>query len=249
MIDLIQGDCFDYLKEMESESVDCIISDPPFGGITECHWDSKIDVVELHKQLSRIIKPQGSVLLFCQQPFTTDLINANRDEFKYLWYWFKNRNGATFAHAKNRPLSRIEEIAVFSKGAVAHAGRSTRRMNYYPQGAVPGELRTIKKDDSPNHRPRPLQVGRTYQQWTGFPHNVLTYAKPPKSWHPTAKPIDLLRFLIRSYTLPGELVLDPFMGSGSTVKAALLEGRRAIGIERDSDYFSRVVKEIEDGNK
>lgn len=247
MIELLEGDCFDYLAKMESESIDCIISDPPFGGITECRWDKKIDVEKLQAELTRIIKPQGSILLFTQQPFTTDLINANRDCFKYVWYWNKNRSGL-HSHAKNRPMTRCEEIAVFSKGAVAHVGRSTRRMHYFPQGAVPGELRTLKKDDSPNHRPRPLQVGRTYQTWHGFPHNVLSYAKPPKSFHPTAKPVDLLRFLIRSYTLPGELVLDCFAGSGSTLFAAKAEGRRAIGIEKDSEYFQKVVKEIEDGN-
>ncbi len=242
-IDLYQGDCFDWLPTIADESIDCVISDPPFC-VSECHWDrQKIDVERLQRELTRIVKPQGSILLFTQQPFTTDLINANRSNFKYLWYWNKNRSGL-HSHAKNRPMTRVEEVAVFSKGAVAHQGRSTRRMHYYPQGATPGTMRTITKDDSPNHRPRPKQIGRTYQQWTGFPHNVLTYAKPPKSFHPTAKPVDLLRFLIRSYTLPGETVLDCFAGSGSTLHAARAEGRKAIGMERDAEYFSRVVEEV-----
>lgn len=239
---IAQGDCLEVLKALADESVDMVLTDPPYSK-TECDWDKPIDLEALFHELDRVISPTGSIAIFSVQPFTTDLINAYRTKYKYSWYWLKP-NSYGFVHAKNKPMTRVEEVLIFSKGAIAHAGKSSRRQSYYPQGVVKGKLRTIKPSISKDMQRRPNQWGREYQSYKNFPSNVLCYGKPmgTKSLHPSEKPVALCKYLIETYTVSGQTVLDCFAGSGTTGVAARQAGREYILIEKEEKYIE-IIKE------
>jgi hypothetical protein len=142
---LIEGDCLKELVNIADRSVDLILCDLPFG-TSGFGWDRPIDLAPLWQQYKRIIKPNHAIVLFASQPFSTDLINAARDLFKYEWIWMKRRpTGAT--HAKNKPLKKHENILVFSEGTTIHQSQSKRRMPYYPQGLAPNHRDRIVNFD------------------------------------------------------------------------------------------------------
>jgi site-specific DNA-methyltransferase (adenine-specific) len=243
-IKLYKGDCMEVMKDIPDKSIDAIICDLPYG-ITACKWDNVIPFEPLWEQYERIIKPNGAIVLFCSQPFTTVLINSNFKLFKYCWYWKKNKpNG--WQHSKNRPMTAIEEICVFSKAPMGHISLlGDKRMRYNPQGIVSVGNRTISKSiHGRTMGARPNQVGKEYEAFTGFPHNVLEYPNifGSKAIHPTQKPVPLLEYLIKTYTNEGDIVLDNTMGSGSTGVACLNTNRKFIGIELDEIYFN-IAKE------
>ena len=231
---IYQGDCLELLETIDDDSVDFVLTDPPYAK-TECHWDKPVDLGLLMKHLHRVTKPSGAIAIFSAQPFTTDLVNASRDTFKYCWYWVKNKSYG-FTHAKNKPLNKLEEICIFSRGSVAHQKYSSR-MAYFPQGVVAGKTKVVKPGLSPNIQPRPKQVGKEYQSYSNFPTNVLEYSKEAKSLHPSQKPVELLKYLIRTYTVECETVLDCFAGSGSTGVAAKETGREWVMMEREEKYI------------
>lgn len=192
------------------------------------------------EQLKRIIKPNGAIVMTAAQPFTTTLISSNMKMFKYCWVWEKNRPTGS-QHARNRPMSKHEDIVVFSAAPMGHASQlKDKRMIYNPQGVVAtGRQRTVKaKGFHGNHiGARPNQVGVKYDVFTGFPQTVLAFAKEEDHLHPTQKPVALLEYMIKTYTNEGETVLDFTAGSGSTGVACANTDRKFIGIELDDNYF------------
>lgn len=243
---LYQGDCLDIMKKIPDMSVDMVLCDLPYG-TTACKWDSVIPFESLWEQYNRIVKDNGVICLFSSQPFTTNLISSNLKMFKYCWYWKKSKpNG--WQHAKNRPMTAIEEICVFSKAPMGHISQlGSRRMIYNPQGV---ESVGIKKVTAVAHGEtmgaRPNQVGKEYEAFTGFPHNVLEYPNVigRQVIHPTQKPVDLLEYLIKTYTDYNETVLDNTMGSGSTGVACANTNRNFIGIEKDDKYYEIAYNRI-----
>ncbi len=230
---LYHGDCLEVMPTLESESVDMILCDLPYG-TTACHWDSVIPFEPLWAQYKRLIKPKGAIVLFGSQPFTSALVMSNIEWFRYAWIWQKS-NGGGFLNANRQPLKRHEDISVFSKC----------QPPYFPQ-MINGEP----------YRCRSAAAGLTVQDQTvagwvttnngeRYPLSYLKYANET-GYHPTQKPVDLLAYLIRTYTNEGETVLDNTMGSGSTIVAAIQEGRRAIGIEQDAGYFQIAQKRCEE---
>jgi len=188
------------------------------------------------RELKRVIKPNGAIVLFGSDPFTSVLIASNLKQFKYRWVWDKGR-GVGHLVAKYRPMQRTEDIPVFGKG----------RVNYSP---------IMRRYDSPRfsiERGRTsIMGGKPNANDTGkmlthkHPSNVIEYMwSPTTSLHPTEKPVFVLRYLIRTYTHKGDTVLDFCMGSGSTLVACIEEGRNGIGIERDAGYFEIAKKRIE----
>lgn len=250
-IKLYKGDCLKIMKEIPNKSVDMILCDLPYG-TTACKWDTIIPFEPLWEQYNRVIKDNGAICLFSSQPFTTKLIGSNLNMFKYCWYWKKSKpNG--WQHAKNKPMTAIEEICVFSKAPMGHVSQlGNKRMIYSPQGI---ESVGTKKVTAVAHGTmmgaRPNQVGKEYEAFTGFPHNVLEYPNVigKQAIHPTQKPVELLEYLIKTYTNEGETVLDNTMGSGSTGIACLNTNRKFIGIEKEEKYFEiakeRISKHIE----
>ena len=232
------GDCLDVMSGLPDQSVDMVLCDLPYG-TTACAWDAVIPFAPLWEQYWRLAKPNAAVVLTASQPFTTALISSQIEHFKYEWIWMKNRP-TNFAHAKNKPMKKHENVLVFSKGTTVHATQSGSRMPYFPQGLVQITPKIAKKSvnektkaffsDRPSHR-------EFMRDATGFPHSVLEFSTEMKNVHPTAKPVALMEYLVRTYTREGDVVLDNTMGSGTTGVACVQAGRDFIGIERDADYF------------
>ena len=237
MIELFKGDCLEVMKGIESGSVDAIICDPPYG-TTACKWDSVIDFDLMWEQLNRVIKPNGAIVLFGSEPFSSALRMSNIKNYKYDWIWEKTTK-TNHLNAKKQPLRRSELISVFYK----------KHPIYNPQGLVETEVSNFR----PNHfkyKKGEKVYGEQREHsnksnYTNYPDNILIFANPnSKSLHPTQKPIALMEYLIKTYTNEGETVLDFTMGSGSTGVAAKQTGRSFIGIEQDENYFNIASERI-----
>ena len=244
-IELLHGDCLDVMSTIESGSVDAIITDPPYG-TTACKWDSVIDFELMWEQLNRIIKPNGAIVLFGSEPFSSALRISNIKNYKYDWVWKKTKPTG-FSHSKNMPLKDFETISIFSNGAIAHVNLSKNRMAYNPQGvfSCKRKIKRNKKGFS-GAMERDSQTNEYIGELSGFPKMVLEFNNviSNKTAHPTQKPTALMEYLIKTYTNEGEIVLDFTMGSGSTGVAAKNTNRNFIGIEQDESYFEIAEERI-----
>ncbi len=233
MIQLIHGDCLNKMSTISDGSVDMVMVDVPYG-TTACKWDSVIPLEPMWKQLKRVIKPNGAIVMTASQPFTTILIASNMKMFKYCWVWEKSRPTG-FLNAKKRPLKITEDVCVFG-------GKS-----YNPQGLihVNRDMKNSKaKIDGGGHVGIIKNV--TYrQEWTNYPVNILHIGLDEgNKIHPTQKPVALMEYLIKTYTNKSETVLDFAMGSGTTGVACRNVNRNFIGIELDDKYFEIAQKRI-----
>lgn len=239
MVELKQGDCLELMKNIPDGSVDMILCDLPYG-TTACKWDNVIPFEPLWEQYKRVIKPNGSVVLFGSEPFSSRLRLSNLKWYKYDWIWEKNRPTG-FQHAKNMPLKAHEDIIVFSLGKMGHKNLlKNKRMKYNPQGIQ--ECFLVQKSSTNRFGniagKRPSHKQYTIQTEKNYPKSILRFPKEDKGrLHPTQKPVALLEYLIKTYTNVGETVLDNCMGSGSTGVACVNTGRNFIGIELDEHYF------------
>jgi site-specific DNA-methyltransferase (adenine-specific) len=241
---LIHGDCLEKMNDIPDKSIDMILCDLPYG-TTACKWDTVIPFEPLWEQYERIIKDNGAIVLTASQPFTTKLINSNESLFKYEFIWIKNKPTG-FINAKNAPLKKHENVLVFSKGKTANCNKNN--MIYNPQGLI--EINKFKKskydkNDILGTRPCRKNDGYT-QKYSNYPTSILEFNGEANPVHPTQKPVALLEYLIKTYTLEGETVLDNCMGSCSTGIACLNTKRNFIGIEKDDRYFEVAKKRIEE---
>ena len=239
-------DCIEGMRQMESESVDCIICDLPFG-TTACAWDSVIPFDQLWEQYKRIRKPYAPILLFGSEPFSTAVRMSNLSEFRYDWIWIKSQ-AADFVHAKNRPMKNYEVISAFCQYPMGHKSQlGDRRMPYDPQGLVPcHKVKNGRNKFGTNIGKRPSQVDEYVAEFTNYPNAVLKFDQTGKKLHPTQKPVELVQYLIRTYTSEGMTILDNCMGSGTTAVAAIKEKRHYIGFELNKDYFDIAQRRIAD---
>lgn len=239
MINLMQGDCLERMKEIPSGSVDMILADPPYG-TTACKWDSIIPLEPMWEQLKRIIKPNGAIVMTASQPFTSALVMSNLEWFKYSWVWNKNQ-GTGFLNAKRQPLRSCEDICVFYQ----------RQATYNPQmrdgkayvGRVSDKNLSSECYGSAKSHSEIVEYNGRY------PVNCIRFSRDASKVHPTQKPVALMEYLIKTYTNEGDLVLDFTMGSGSTGVAAVNTGRRFIGIELDDGYFKIAQDRIEQAQR
>ena len=232
-VELKQGDCLELMKDIPDGSVDLVLTDPPYG-TTACKWDSVIPFEPMWEQLNRIIKPNGAICLFGSEPFSSALRMSNIKHFKYDWYWNKIR-GVGHLNAKRQPMKSVETISVFYK----------KQCCYNPQMRPREKSRTSKNNNSQKvfGNCRNNFVGETLKE--KYPVSLITFSKSDmkkNKFHSSQKPIDLLEYLIRTYTNEGETVLDFTMGSGSTGVACVNTNRNFIGIELDENYF-KIAKE------
>ena len=246
-VDLKQGDCLELMKDIPDKSIDMILCDLPYG-TTACKWDTMIPFEPLWEQYNRIIKDNGAIVLFGSEPFSSTLRVSNLKIYKYDWIWVKSR-ATGFAQAKNQPMRNYENICVFSKGTAIHASQSSRRMTYNPQGLK--DTLYIKKQGKNGRTDTCFQKRKSHkeehvQTHTNYPRQVLEFASEGKTVHPTQKPVELLEYLIKTYTNENETVLDNCMGSGSTGVACINTNRNFIGIELDEKYFEIAKKRIND---
>ena len=251
---LMFGDCLERMKEIPDGSVDAIICDPPYG-TTACKWDSVIDFDLMWEQLNRIIKPNGAIVLFGSEPFSSALRMSNIKNYKYDWTWKKSKpNG--FQHSKNKPMKAIENVMVFSNAPMGHKSLlKEKRMEYNPQGLKEVGMKKVKDcshrgntmGGDGNKSSRPNQVGREYIAYTNFPSDFLEYGNiiGKNAIHPTQKPVELMEYLIKTYTQENETVLDFTFGSCSTGVACLNTNRKFIGVEMDEKYFDIAKERME----
>lgn len=247
---LYNGDCLTVMDKLieQGVKVDAVITDPPYG-TTACKWDIVIPFDEMWNRLNKLIKPTGAIALFATEPFATKLRMSNLDNYRYDWYCIKTKP-SLYQHAKNRPMRAVENACVFSKSKWGHKSQlRDKRMEYNPQGISSIGVRTVTKNFNAGGvvGERPNQIGKQYEAFTGFPTDVLEFKSitGKSCLHPTQKPVDLLEYLIRTYTNENELVLDFTMGSGSTGVACINTNRKFIGIEIDENYFNIAKDRIE----
>lgn len=224
---LLHGDCLDLMAQIPDGSVDMILCDLPYG-TTACKWDTVIPFDALWAHYKRVIKPNGAVVLFGQEPFSSVMRLSNINDYKYDWVWDKVKPGA-FATAKYAPLKQHELISVFYRNAGAYnpqmvARNKVKKSKIYSSS----DSAAVKYND---------EVEREYTEL--YPKSIIveSNANQRGKVHPTQKPVALCEYLINTYTNEGETVLDNCMGSGTTGVACLNTGRNFIGIEKDPKYF------------
>ena len=230
---LIKGDCLELMKTIQDKSIDAIITDPPYG-TTACKWDAIIPFEPMWKELNRIIKDNGVIILFGTEPFSSHLRLSNIKYYKYDWIWDKVKPG-TFASAKHQPLKQHELISVFYKNSSA----------YNPQMIQRDKPKTSKQYSQSLSANCTIDgLKRTYTKL--YPKTILKYSNANQKGkvHPTQKPLLLLEYLVKTYTNENETVLDFTMGSGTTELACKNLNRNFIGIEKDDKYFEIAKQRI-----
>lgn len=250
---LYNGDCFEVMRELPDQSVDLILCDLPYG-TTSCSWDLIIPFDDLWGEYKRLIKPNSAIVLFGQEPFSSLLRISNLKMFKYDWYWRKSRPSG-FVNAKLKPLKDIEVISIFSTGVTANGSKNN--MIYFPQG--------LEKVDKEWSRPSHYMEGdrgvnparkshelKRVIEYSGYPRQVLDFPNSNKNLlHPTQKPVDLMEYLIKTYSEENSVVLDNCSGSGTVGIACENTNRKYILIEKDKNYFNvgyeRILEHIEKG--
>jgi len=244
-IKLMQGDCLEEMDKLIEQGVtfDAIITDPPFG-TTACKWDSVIPFEAMWQRLNKLIKPNGAVVLFGSEPFSSALRMSNIKNYKYDWDWIKSRKNG-FVHAKGMPLRETERASVFSYGSIRRNAKMP--MVYNPQGVEPYEKKRVNYVKTTRTNSGGNKIGTVYKQnGYGYPTNLIYFksVSPKIQVHPTQKPVALMEYLIKTYTNEGETVLDFTFGSGTTGVACVNTGRKFIGIELDEGYFKIAQERI-----
>ncbi len=233
---LFEGDCLEYMNEIPDGSVDMVLCDLPYG-MTQNEWDCYISLDELWKQYNRIIKPNGAIVLTSNGIFTAKLILSQPDSYKYKWVWEKSKP-TNFLNAKKQPLRKHEDVCVFYKKQPTYHPQMTQG-DPYDKGVRKNQLCGNYGDFEPVH---------VASEGERYPTDII-YVKTAECegavLHPTQKPIELGRYMIRTYTNPGDVVLDNTFGSGSFLVAALMEGRNFIGIEKNENVALFKREEID----
>ena len=248
---LLKGDCLLEMDKIPDGSVDLILCDPPYG-TTACKWDSIIPFEPMWEQLKRVIKPNGAIVLFGSEPFSSALRMSNIKNYKYDWVWHKN-NTSGFALAKKQPMRNHEIVSVFYKKQCTYnyikeprqmSESSKKRMNYdfTTTKGVNQQQNGIKKV-----RFIPEDKDLSYPKTIKYFENIANNSKARV--HPTQKPVALMEYLISTYTNEGETVLDFCFGSGTTGLACKNLNRNFIGIELDQTYFDIATERIKQVNE
>ena len=245
MIDLRLGDCLKLMKDIPSGSIDAIITDPPYG-TTACKWDSVIDFELMWEQLNRIIKPNGAIVLFGSEPFSSALRMSNIKNYKYDWIWDRKMPSG-YLNAKRMPLKYHEIISVFSNKTHNYNRQFTPKdiKNQRPNKYNKKESRYILGEDNDAFGKHKVGYSKDNDDTVCNPKSIIEFKmQKHKKVHPTQKPILLMEYLVKTYTNENETVLDFTMGSGSTGLAAKNLNRNFIGIEQDENYFKIATERI-----
>jgi site-specific DNA-methyltransferase (adenine-specific) len=232
MLNLIHGDCLEVMKTIPDASIDAIITDPPYG-TTACKWDAVIPFEPMWKELNRVIKDNGAIVLFGSEPFSSYLRLSNIKQYKYDLYWQKQKP-VNFLQLKKRFGKTTENIILFY----------SKQCTYNPQKTIINDIKKIKDKTQKGQGDSITSaigfVARDYKDdGTRYPIDILKFKRVDESKiiHPTQKPIELIEYLIKTYTNENDTVLDFTMGSGTTGVACKNLNRNFIGIEKDDNYF------------
>ena len=229
---LFLGDCLKVMEKLIEEGVivDAIITDPPYG-TTKCKWDNVIPFNEMWKRLNKLIKTNGAIVLFGSEPFSSALRMSNIENFKYDWIWDKKKGG-NIMNLKYQPYKVHEIISVFNNH------------NYYPIMTEQKERKSKTYSNGNAFANSYYGDIRVYNK--KYPKSIIEFsnANQKGKLHPTQKPVELLEYLIKTYTKENEVVLDFTMGSGSTGVACMNTNRKFIGIELDENYYNIALNRI-----
>jgi len=235
---LVNADCFDVFPFIEDRSIDAIICDLPYG-TTACKWDSILPFDKLWNEYKRVIKPNGAIILMCGEPFTSQLINSNLTMFKYKWIWDKKFAG-NFVTANKRPLNTFEEIVIFYNNQPTYNPQKTKRDKPITSGKRCHPRNRTGTEENVTYEAEK----KTYDD----KHPTTIISIPRKigkgTSHPTEKPIELMEYLVKTYTNESDMVLDNTMGSGTTNLACLKLNRQSIGIEKEKQYYDVAVRRL-----
>ena len=232
---LYHGDCLDVMKQLiqQGVQVDMVLCDPPYG-TSACAWDYPLPMDEMWNHLKQLIKPNGAIVLFGNEPFSSHLRLSQPKWYKYDWKWIKP-NATTPSLAKIQPMRRYEDIMVFYQ----------KQPNYHPQMTSGKPYQWNSKRSGGEASGIQFKEDRAINNTgTRYPTNILEFSQE-RGLHPTQKPVLLLEYLVKTYTKEGETVLDFTMGSGSTGVACMNTGRNFIGIELDDKYFNIAKERME----
>jgi len=251
-IELIQGDCLEIMSSIPDKSIDMILCDLPYG-TTKCKWDVVIPFDKLWEQYNRVVKPNGGIALFGNEPFSSALRLSNLFAYRYDWYWQKDK-AANFLFGNKMPLKVIEVISVFYSALPTYnpqkeinpKGVSKRHLSHNPskisknvKEIMGGSWKETEMDETQNYH------GKHYEADKLLPKQLVYFSREQRGKvHPTQKPVALAEYLIKTYTNEGDLVLDNCMGSGTTGVACKNLNRNFIGIEKDPEYFKIAEKRI-----
>ena len=236
-VSLYNEDCLETMKRIPDKSIDLLLQDPPYN-TTNCEWDVKINFADLWKEWERVCKPNAAMIFTASQPFATDMINSNRKNFRYELIWDKIR-AAGFLNANRMPLKTHENILVFYRELPTYNpqkmdGRKYDKTKYNGNKVEKNVIGTYISESAKNEGERfPVSIMVFSQDWTR-----------QEQIHPTQKPIDLMRYLILTYSNKGETVFDGYSGSGTTAEACIIEGRKFIGSELNKEYFDKSVSRL-----
>jgi site-specific DNA-methyltransferase (adenine-specific) len=242
---IFNADCFDVLDTLDDNSIDAVITDPPYA-TTGKSWDAPFNLDAWWIKINRVLKADGVAIVFADEPFSSQLVVSNIERFRYEWIWDKRQHSGAMA-VKKRPLKHTEDIYVFSEQTPRYYPefllqdtdkvRSSAFVNRIQGGSELGEI----KDNNAS--------GTHKTTKTGYPKEVIQFksVRTPageKKMHIAQKPIELMEWLVQLYTEEGQVILDPFMGSGSTGVAAKNRGREFIGVEKNADYFQTATNRL-----
>jgi len=251
---LIHGDCLEAMRDIPDGSVHMVCTDPPYG-TTACKWDAVIPFEPMWAQLKRITKPNGAIVLFGTEPFSSAMRMTSVKDFRYDWIWEKDK-GANWMFENKQPLKVHEIASVFYTNQPTYIPQKTTNPNGVSKRHLSKNPSKITKnvksvmgdgwkettmDETENYH------GKDYEPSKLLPRSIQKFSRESKGkLHPTQKPVALMEYLIRTYTNAGETVLDFTMGSGTTGVACKNLGREFIGIEMDADYFAVASARIAD---
>lgn len=228
---IYNGDCLELMKDIPDGSVDMICCDLPYG-TTRNTWDSVIPMEPLWEQYLRVTKRNAAIVLFSQQPFTSALVMSNPRLFRYEWIWQKEQ-GTGFLNAHRMPLKEHENILVFYRELPVYNPVMRKGKPYKSMSGG-------KSDNYEKYHRVPID-----NKGERFPSSVLYFQHDKEKTHPTQKPVNVIRYLIQTYTNKGDVVLDSCSGSGSTAIACIRENRHFIGMELDERYWNMACERIE----
>lgn len=234
---VIHGDCLDVLPTLAAGSVDLVLCDPPYG-ITSAGFDCEVDLKRLWPELWRVAKPASAIILTASQPYSSVVTVSQIDRFKHEWVWIKNA-GSNFANTVREPMKEHEVVLVFARDKWTYNRQMQERT-----GGGAARVKTPVKFETKSEN---------YREFEDREHKMMPELRVPSSWqkfnrerglHPQQKPVDLFRYLIRTYSNPGDTILDFTCGSGTTAVAAIREGREYICIEKEQRFYDVVLKRV-----
>ena len=248
LVTLYNGDCLDIMPELK-EKFDCCITDLPYGTVA-CAWDCVVPFDPMWKNLENLVKSKGAIALFGIEPFSSKLRLSNIKMWKYDWIWNK-KSFANFLNVKFQPGKVHEIISVFSESASSYSKNGNMIYNPQLETGKPYRQKSGKQKTENNNSSVRSKISQVITKNNGirYPISILEFSKEKSSFHPTQKPVELIEYLIKTYTNENELVLDFTAGSGTTGVACMNTNRKCVLIEKEEKYCDIIVERLKQSEK